>query len=125
MKFDDYVSNELYRDFAVLGVLIKHIQDEEHLVYENIMNQLGIGSKSTMRNCLFFLRDMLNVPIRSCGGKYGGVWIEKEWIIKGAKLSQDEVKLLIRHLNKCDNEDDYKILIGIILRNLDVERDFE
>lgn len=42
MKFDDYVSNELYRDFAVLGVLIKHIQEEEHLVYESIMNQLGI-----------------------------------------------------------------------------------
>ncbi len=123
--YNDYVSRELYRNFAVLGILIKHIHDKDHLTYETIMNQLGIGSRSTLRDSIYFLKNTLNVPIRCCGGTYGGVWIDKDWIIRGARLSQSEVKLLIRLLVKCEDEEDYDILIGIVIRNIDIENDFE
>jgi len=116
MRLDS--KGKIYRIYGVLSMLLANKNNVERLTYSKVMEELEIRSRNTVSECIYIIRNVLGVPVKTSGGEYGGIWVPKEWKPNGGNLDAIEISVLTKLIPYCETEDDRKVLMGIINKNM-------
>ena len=108
----------IYKIYALLALLISNMNSDHHLMYQEVMDELDIGSRNTVSNYLYFIRDVLGIPVKSSGGNFGGIWISEDWDYSARSLNIEEFVVVVKSVNRCNKDDERNILMRLVNRNM-------